>query len=112
LMCSNHDISPTSAPSAPHSSSSSSSNLRLTCSVCPAPSTYTCDHNCGAKFCDTCASKVHGECNGSLSGMLDTIKDECSQEYTQGLRADVELLKKGGELWKFLGRMSRKKVAS
>jgi hypothetical protein len=114
LVCSNHDITPTSPPQPSSSSSTSttSSDLQQTCSVCPAPSTYTCDHNCGAKFCDTCAIKLYGKFDGSLSGMLDTIKDEVSGKYKSGLRADVELLREGGELWKFLGRMARKRVAA
>jgi hypothetical protein len=43
--------------------------------------------------------------------MLEGMTDQVSPEYNRGLRADVELLRKGGELWRFLGRMARMKGA-
>jgi hypothetical protein len=119
LMCSTHEIS--SISPLPQSSSSSSSpssqtppsyttaELQTTCSICPTPATYTCDSSCGARFCDTCAGKVYGEFDGSLSKMLEGMTDEVTSEYARGLRADVELLRKGGELWRFLERMARQR---
>jgi hypothetical protein len=118
LMCSNHDISPdipppTSSPfiQTPKAGSASytTTDLQATCSVCPSAATYTCDNICGARFCDTCAVKLYGDCEGSLSTMFEGIADEISGEYPQGLRADAELLRKGGELWRFLGRMAGKR---
>jgi hypothetical protein len=118
-MCSTHEIS--SISPLPQSSSSSSSpssqtppsyttaELQTTCSICPTPATYTCDSSCGARFCDTCAGKVYGEFDGSLSKMLEGMTDEVTSEYARGLRADVELLRKGGELWRFLERMARQR---
>jgi len=118
LMCSTHEIipistspsQPASTSSTPTRTSSSTATSQSHCKICAAPSTYTCDHNCGANFCDTCSAKVHGEHEGNLSAMLDTMTDGVTAEYPRGLRADVELLKKGGELWKFLSRMARKKA--
>jgi hypothetical protein len=118
LMCSTHEIS--SISPLPQSSSSSSpssqtppsytaTDLQTTCSICPTPATYTCDSSCGARFCDTCAGKVYGEFDGSLSKMLEGMTDEVTSEYARGLRADVELLRKGGELWRFLERMARQR---
>jgi hypothetical protein len=127
LMCSTHEISsitplPSSSPSSPSHPSPSShpsqippsytpATLQTTCSICPTPATYTCDLTCGAKFCDTCAGKLYGKFDGSLSRMLEGMTDEITPEYARGLRADVELLRKGGELWRFLGRMARMKGA-
>jgi hypothetical protein len=118
LMCSNHDISPDIPPSTSSLSSQTpktgstpytTAELQAICSVCTAQATYTCDNTCGARFCDTCAVKLHGDCDGSLSTMLESIPDEVGKEYPQGLRADAELLRKGGELWRFLGRMAGKR---
>jgi hypothetical protein len=39
--------------------------------------------------------------------MLEGMTDGVTPEYKRGLRADVELLRKGGELWRFLGRMAK-----
>jgi hypothetical protein len=44
--------------------------------------------------------------------MLEGMTDEVTPEYSRGLRADVELLRKRGELWRFLERMARQRVAS
>jgi hypothetical protein len=41
--------------------------------------------------------------------MLEGMTDEVTSEYARGLRADVELLRKGGELWRFLERMARQR---
>lgn len=116
LMCSTHDISPiTASPSQPASTSSPSTqspSSQSHCTICATPATYTCDRSCGANFCDTCTYKVHGEHDGNLSAMLEGMTDEVSGNYPRGLRADVELLRKGGELWGFLRRMARKKVAA
>ena len=116
LMCSTHDISPIPAsPSQPTSTSSPSTqspSSQSHCTICATPATYTCDRSCGANFCDTCTYKVHGEHDGNLSAMLEGMTDEVSGNYPRGLRADVELLRKGGELWGFLRRMARKKVAT
>jgi hypothetical protein len=126
LMCSTHEISsitplpspqPNSSPSSPSSTSSQTppsytpATLRTTCSICPTPATYTCDLSCNAKFCDTCTAKLYGKFDGKLSDMLEGMTDQVSPEYNRGLRADVELLRKGGELWRFLGRMARMKGA-
>lgn len=119
LMCSTHDVTPISTSTSPHdncsSPSSSSEPLQISppqasCTICAATVTYTCELNCGAKFCDTCAPKVYGEYEGSLTATLDIMTDEVTAEYPRGLRADVELLRKNGELWKFLSRMARKKT--
>jgi hypothetical protein len=121
LMCSTHEISSITPPSTPTSSSPSShpshpsltpqcytpTDLQTTCSICPTPATYTCDSTCGAKFCDTCTGKLYGEHDGKLSDMLEGMTDGVTPEYKRGLRADVELLRKGGELWRFLGRMAK-----
>jgi hypothetical protein len=118
LMCSNHDISPDISPPASSSSSQtpragsaaySTADSQTTCSVCPAQATYTCDNKCGARFCDACAYRIYGKCEGSLSTMLESTPDEVGEEYPRGLRADAELLRKGGELWRFLGRMAGKR---
>lgn len=115
LMCSTHDIShiTSSAPaqaSSPNPAQASPSGFL--CTICAASATYTCEFNCGVHFCDTCTYKVHGEFDGDLSATLDTMTDEATAEYPRGLRADVELLRKAGELWNFLRRMARKKVAT
>ncbi|KEQ69694.1 hypothetical protein M436DRAFT_66959 [Aureobasidium namibiae CBS 147.97] len=120
LMCSTHDISPiiaspsqpasTSSPPSDSSSPTEARSPQISCTICAAPSTYTCETSCGANFCDTCSGKVYGEHEGNLSALLDTMTDEVTAEYPQGLRADVEVLRKGGELWKFLSRMARKKA--
>jgi hypothetical protein len=118
LMCNTHEISsisplpsasPSSHPSHPSQilASYTTEQLQTTCSICPTPATYTCDSTCGAKFCDTCTGKLYGEHDGKLSDMLEGMTDGVTPEYKRGLRADVELLRKGGELWRFLGRMAK-----
>ncbi|KAH0396657.1 hypothetical protein KCU89_g9083, partial [Aureobasidium melanogenum] len=114
LMCNTHDVVPLDVesvfePSAAFAKASgkqcSKDEVKGWCSLCPAPASYFCDKNCGAKFCDTCGSKVYAE-DGDLNAMLDQTKDEITHEYKHGLRADVELLRKGGELERFLARMA------
>ncbi|KAG9654013.1 hypothetical protein KCU95_g17187, partial [Aureobasidium melanogenum] len=114
LMCKTHDVVPLEVKSVFDISAAfakatnkqcTSDEVKGWCSLCPAPASYCCDKNCGAKFCDTCASKVYAE-DGDLNAMLDQTKDEITHEYKHGLRADVELLRKGGELEKFLARMA------
>ncbi|KAH0259297.1 hypothetical protein KCU91_g15291, partial [Aureobasidium melanogenum] len=114
LMCKIHDVVPLEVESVFDTSAAfaKATNKQCTkdevkgwCSLCPAPASYFCDKNCGAKFCDTCASKVYAE-DGDLDAMLDQTKDEITHEYKHGLRADVELLRKTGELEKFLARMA------
>ncbi|KAH0383536.1 hypothetical protein KCU92_g5265, partial [Aureobasidium melanogenum] len=114
LMCNTHDVVPLDVESVfePSAAFAKASGKQCTkdevkgwCSLCPAPASYFCDKNCGAKFCDTCGSKVYAE-DGDLNAMLDQIKDEITHEYKHGLRADVELLRKGGELERFLARMA------
>ncbi|KAG9521937.1 hypothetical protein KCV07_g3333, partial [Aureobasidium melanogenum] len=114
LMCNTHDVVPldvesvfdTSAAFAKASGKQCTKDeVKGWCSLCPAPASYFCDKNCGAKFCNTCGSKVYAE-DGDLNPMLDQTKDEITHEYKHGLRADVELLRKGGELERFLARMA------
>ncbi|KAG9530801.1 hypothetical protein KCU93_g2486, partial [Aureobasidium melanogenum] len=114
LMCNTHDVVPLDVESVfePSAAFAKASGKQCTkdevkgwCSLCPAPASYFCDKNCGAKFCDTCGSKVYAE-DGDLNAMLDKTKDEITHEYKHGLRADVELLRKGGELERFLARMA------
>lgn len=113
-MCNTHDVVPldvesvfdTSAAFAKASGKQCTKDeVKGWCSLCPAPASYFCDKNCGAKFCDTCAPKVYAE-DGNLTAMLDQTPDKVTQEYPHGLRADVALLRKGGELEKFLARMA------
>ncbi|KAH0021677.1 hypothetical protein KCU78_g6037, partial [Aureobasidium melanogenum] len=114
LMCNTHDVVPLDVESVfePSAAFAKASGKQCTkdevkgwCSLCPAPASYFCDKNCGAKFCDTCGSKVYAQ-DGDLNAMLDQTKDEITHEYKHGLRADVELLRKGGELERFLARMA------
>ncbi|KAH0365349.1 hypothetical protein KCU65_g6164, partial [Aureobasidium melanogenum] len=115
LMCKGHDVvpldffpnfSPSEAVARATSHQCTKAEVNTWCSLCPAPATYSCDKKCGAKFCDTCGSKLYGEHEGNLTAMLENTKDEVTREYEHGLRADVELLRKGGELEKFLARMA------
>ncbi|KAG9952917.1 hypothetical protein KCU85_g1720, partial [Aureobasidium melanogenum] len=114
LMCKIHDVVPldictvfstSEAVARATNRQCTKAELNSWCSLCPAPATYSCDKNCGAKFCDTCAPKVYAE-DGNLTAMLDQTPDKVTQEYPHGLRADVALLRKGGELEKFLARMA------
>ncbi|KAH0347102.1 hypothetical protein KCU81_g3642, partial [Aureobasidium melanogenum] len=114
LMCKVHDVMPldistvfdtSDAVARATNKQCTKAELNNWCSLCPAPATYSCDKNCGAKFCDTCAPKVYAE-DGNLTAMLDQTPDKVTAEYPHGLRADVELLRKGGELEKFLARMA------
>ncbi|KAG9607745.1 hypothetical protein KCU77_g8098, partial [Aureobasidium melanogenum] len=114
LMCKIHDVVPVDVESVFDTSAAfdkathrqcTKDEVKGWCSLCPAPASYFCDKNCGAKFCDTCGCKVYAE-DGDLNAMLDQTKDEITLEYKHGLRADVELLRKGGELDKFLARMA------
>ncbi|KEQ93086.1 hypothetical protein AUEXF2481DRAFT_352377 [Aureobasidium subglaciale EXF-2481] len=77
------------------------------CSVCPLPALHSCGKNCGAKFCETCAIKVHTTHHEDLQAMLQATKDEITAEYRYGLRADVALLRGDGELVKFMKRHSK-----
>lgn len=115
LMCKTHDVVPLDVHSVFDSSAAfnkavekrcTKDELKGWCSLCPAPASYCCDKNCGAKFCDTCAPTLYGEHEGNLTAMLDKTEDKISPEYKHGLRADAELLRKGGELEKFLVRMA------
>lgn len=114
LMCKVHDVVPLDvctvfstqeAVEKAEKKQCTKAELSNWCSLCPAPAAYACDKNCGAKFCDSCAPKVYAE-DGNLTAMLDQTSDKVTEEYTHGLRADVELLRKGGELGKFLARMA------
>lgn len=115
VMCTTHDVVPMDVHCVFDSSAAfkkalekqcTKDELKGRCSLCPAPASYCCDKDCGAKFCDTCACKVHGEHEGNLTAMLEQTEDKISPEYIHGLRADAELLRKGGELEKFLFRMA------
>ncbi|KAI5240032.1 hypothetical protein E4T43_06358 [Aureobasidium subglaciale] len=77
------------------------------CSICPLPALHSCSKNCGAKFCETCAIKVHTNHHEDLRAMLQATKDEITAEYRYGLRADVALLRGDGELIKFMKRHSK-----
>ncbi|KAI5200535.1 hypothetical protein E4T39_05657 [Aureobasidium subglaciale] len=77
------------------------------CSICPSPALHGCSKDCGAKFCETCAIKVHTEYHENLQAMLEATKDEVTPEYRIGLRADVALLRGDGELAKFMKRHSK-----
>ncbi|KAG9558496.1 hypothetical protein KCU71_g7565, partial [Aureobasidium melanogenum] len=115
LMCKIHDVVPLEVESVFDTSAAfdkavkkqcNGSELQGWCSLCPAPAFYFCDKHCGAKFCDTCGSKVYGDHDGNLTAMLDQTPDKMTHEYKYGLRADVELLRKEGELERFLARMA------
>lgn len=115
LMCKTHDVVPLDvfSPFDAATAFTKAVNKQCTkdelagwCCLCPAAASYHCDKNCGAKFCDTCANKVHGEHDESLSVMLEHTEDKITKEYKHGLRADADLLRKGGELQKFLVRMA------
>ena len=90
------------------------------CSVCPNPASYTCckpmdkeiqalvgvseNHlGCGLKLCSACAEAlVHDH-----AGDLDALVREINEQDTSGfaLRADVDLILRGGEVVRRMGWM-------
>ncbi|GAB7352878.1 hypothetical protein MBLNU459_g3475t1 [Dothideomycetes sp. NU459] len=125
IVCNPHIVTaiPPSYPQQPTSFTETFERLRTGCtlpgdhwcSVCPSIALYKCssssehsldDSGCGLQLCETCAVELVEAHRGHMDSFLNTLVDKPTTDRPLGLRADVELLRAGGPLARWMIEMA------
>ena len=89
------------------------------CHICPKPAVYKCskaeatvaeegargEGGCGLLLCNSCMEWMTMEFEGNLEKYIECMLEECDGGTNWGVRADVEMLLKRGEVGRRIGKL-------